>query len=177
MIELSARAPFRPLEQDAYRSLEHATYLKGLLRPFKDKGALENWANQCMALRDGLIVLAERSVLPQATVFRFSALNAQLVSQPTAAGTTFLRWCNPARTRMGIELWERLIAQHKVSRALIDDLYAMERQRIVFNMQVSLLHSIVRQATDCASKMAHAEAVVRRYVGDLPTFHDPRTMP
>jgi hypothetical protein len=166
------RATFRALEQDAYRGLEQAAYLKGFLRPFKDKEALEGWANQCMALRDGLIALAERQVLPQAAAFPFSALNTQLASQPTAAGTTFLRWCNPARSRMGGELWERLIVQPTLSSALVDDLYAMEMQRIVFNMQVSLLHSIVRQAVDCVSKMARAEAAWHRR---HQTFHNAPT--
>jgi len=32
---------FQPLEQIAFRGLEHAAYLKGLLKPFKGKGSLE----------------------------------------------------------------------------------------------------------------------------------------
>lgn len=51
---------FTPLEQADFQRLEHAAYLKGLLQPFKGKGRLESWANQCAALRDDLIVLAQR---------------------------------------------------------------------------------------------------------------------
>jgi len=47
---------------------------------------------------------------------------------------------------------------------LIDDLYAMEIQLITLNMQISLTHSIARQALDCANKMAQADAIYHRRV-------------
>jgi len=83
---------FRPLEQTAFRGLEHAAYLKGFLQPFKGKGSLETWANQCMALRDAMMGLAEHHILPQARAYPFSLLGIQLAQQHTGAGTTFLRW-------------------------------------------------------------------------------------
>jgi len=49
---------------------------------------------------------------------------------------------------------------------LINDLYAIEQQRIVLNMQISLLHTLARQARDCANKVAEAENVyLRRMAG------------
>ena len=36
--------PFEALTPDAYRQLEHAASLKGLLKPFKGKGELEHLA-------------------------------------------------------------------------------------------------------------------------------------
>jgi hypothetical protein len=40
----------------------------------------------------------------------------------------------------------------------------MELQRIVLNMQISLTHSIARQALECANKAAQAEAAYLRRV-------------
>ncbi len=57
----SARRHFQALQQTDFLRLEHAAYLKGLLKPFKGKGALEDWANQCFALRDDMIGLAQRT--------------------------------------------------------------------------------------------------------------------
>ncbi|MCV6462279.1 DUF3158 family protein, partial [Pseudomonas aeruginosa] len=37
-------------------------------------------------------------------------------------------------------------------------LYEMELQRITLNMQISLIHSIGKQAAECAEKMGQAEA-------------------
>lgn len=153
---------FSPLEQPDFQRLEHAAYLKGLLKPFKGKGSLETWANQCIGLRDDLITLALRQVLPQARCSPFSLLDVQLAQQTTGAGTTFLRWRNLDRSSMGVTLWEQLIAAPSTHDALIDDLYAMELQRIALNMQISLTHSIARQALDCAGKMRQAEAAYHR---------------
>jgi hypothetical protein len=149
---------FAPLEQADFQRLEHAGYLKGLLKPFKGKGSLETWASQCVGLRDELIDVAQRRVLSQARGHPFHLLGVQLAQQTTAAGTTFLRWRNVDRSGMGTALWTALLADPATPRALVEDLYAMELQRIVLNMQVSLLHSIARQASDCASKVAAADA-------------------
>ncbi|MAC34757.1 DUF3158 family protein [Parahaliea mediterranea] len=155
---------FSPLEQPAFQQLEQAAYLKGLLKPFKGKGSLEDWASQCITLRDGLIGLAQRHVLTQARRTPFSLLGVQLAQQNTGAGTTFLRWRNLDRSAMGVALWEGLIADPATPASLIDDLYAMELQRITLNMQISLTHSIARQAVDCAAKIQRAQTVYHRRI-------------
>ncbi len=88
----------------------------------------------------------------------------QLAQQATGAGTTFLRWRNLDRSSMGVALWEALLANPATPASLIDELYAIELQRIVLNMQISLTHSIARQALECASKAAQAEAAYLRRV-------------
>jgi hypothetical protein len=135
---------------------------------------LDIWANQCAALRDDLIALAQRRVLPQARSHPFNLLGVQLAQQPTGAGTTFLRWRNLDRSCMGVVLWEALFTDPATPASLIDDLYAMELQRIALNMQVSLTHSIARQALDCANKMAQAEAIyLRRAQRHAASIHPP----
>jgi len=157
---------FQALEQTAFRGLEHAAYLKGLLKPFKGKGSLELWANQCMALRDAMMGLAEHKILPQARGYPFSLLPLQLAQQHTGAGTTFLRWRNLDRSAMGVALLQQVMMNPSTPATLIDDLYAVEEQRIVLNMQISLLHTLARQANDCANKVADAESVyLRRMTG------------
>lgn len=175
MTALTPSARFVPLEQTDFRRLEHAAYLKGLLQPFKGKGSLETWASQCAALRDDVIGLAQRRVLPQAHAYPFSLLDVQLAQQATGAGTTFLRWRNLDRSSMGVALWEALLANPATPASLIDDLYAMELQRIVLNMQISLTHSIARQALDCASKAARAEAAYLRRVHGHTAADPPTT--
>ncbi|AMO76067.1 DUF3158 family protein [Pseudomonas citronellolis] len=168
----AAARRFIPLEQADFQRLEHAASLKGLLRPFpfKGKGTLTEWASQCHALRDELIALAQRSVLAQANAYPFRLLPVQLAQQTTGAGTVFLRWRKPDRSAMGVALWQELITSHSTPESLIDDLHAMEVQRIVLNMQISLLHTLGRQAQECANKVARAESTYlqRVYRHDLP---------
>ena len=156
------RRAFQPLEQTDFQRLEHAAYLKGLLQPFKGKGSLEAWASQCTALRDDVIALALHRVLSQARAYPFNLLAVQLAQQTTGAGTTFLRWRNPDRSSMGVTLWRDALLNPSTPDRLVGDFYAMELQRIALNMQISLTHSIARQAHECASKMAEAEAVFLR---------------
>ncbi|MGV8399236.1 DUF3158 family protein [Pseudomonas aeruginosa] len=151
------RRRIHALEQADFLRLEQAAYLKGLLQPFKGNGALATWANQCGALRDDLIALAQRRVLAQARSHPFNLLPIQLAQQTTGAGTVFLRWRNLDRSKMGVALWQALIASPATPASLIDDLYELELQRVLLNMQISLTHTLARQAAECASKFALAE--------------------
>jgi hypothetical protein len=60
---------------------------------------------------------------------------------------------------MGVGVWSEMISSSKTPESMLQDLYAMELQRITLNMQMSLLHSIAKQAAECAEKMGQAEAV------------------
>jgi hypothetical protein len=66
---------------------------------------------------------------------------------------------------MGVALLEAQLANPATPASLIDEQYAIELQRIVLNMQISLTHSIARQALECASKAAQAEAAYLRVHG------------
>lgn len=150
------------LEQTDYLNLKQAPYLKGLLKPFKGKGELEAWSRQCSELRDSAIELALRRILAQARASPFNLLPIQLSDQTSSAGTTFLRWRSIDRSSMGVSLWQGVVNDPATPASLIEGLYALELHRIVLNMQISLTHSIARQAHDCAVKAARAEAVYRQ---------------
>ncbi|WP_426139244.1 DUF3158 family protein [Pseudomonas sp. DWP3-1-2] len=156
---LQPRPPaFQPLQQTAFSSLEHAAFLKGLLKPFKGKGELSQLAVVCRQLLDSLIQLATHQVLPQAQRYPFSLLPIHIKQQSTGAGTVFLRWSRTDRSKMGVGLWSELLNDPRTPPSLIHDLHQLELQRIVLNMQISLISTICRQATECEKKMAHADA-------------------
>lgn len=163
---------FDPLTQDVFQGLEHASSLKGLLKPFTGKGDLMVLAARTESLRSGLTKLAQR-LLSQATVYPFTYLPVTLTQQSTSAGTTLLRWRRRDRSAMGVSLWANVIGDPTTPPALVEELYALELQRISLNMQISLVHAIARQALDCANKMAIAEAVYRNRVA--PTHDTPPT--
>ena len=148
---------FRPLQQDAFQRLPQAASLKGLLKPFKGKGELTQFADQCQTLRAGLKDLAH-GVVDQAKRHPFSLLPVRLIEQNTAVGTTFLRWQHISNRRMGVAVWAEMFRASKTPESMLQDLYEMELQRILLNMQMSLMHSIAKQAAECAEKMGQAEA-------------------
>ncbi|RMU69056.1 hypothetical protein ALP24_05051 [Pseudomonas syringae pv. aptata] len=52
-----------------------------------------------------------------------------------------------------------MLADARTPESLLQDLHSMEQQRVALNMQISLVHTIGRQAAECAEKMAQADAV------------------
>ena len=155
---------FTPLEATDFMALEQSASLKGLLKPFKSKGELELWSRQCEGLRDALAGLAQR-LLSQATAYPLNLFPVVLAQQTTSAGTTFLRWRNADRSAMGVALWARCIGQSATPKSLADELFALELERIVLNMQISLTHTLARQALECAQKMGEAEATYQQRLG------------
>jgi hypothetical protein len=149
---------FRPLQQDAFQQLQQAASLKGLLKPFKGKGELTQFAALCRDQESGLKALAQ-GVLEQARQYPFTLVPVRLTEQNTQAGTQFLRWQQVTDRRMGVGVWADMMGSPRTPESMLQDLYAMELQRITLNMQMSLVHSIAKQAAECAEKMGQAEAV------------------
>lgn len=154
--------PFEALTPDAYRQLEHAASLKGLLRPFKGKGELEHLAQVAREIEAQLCHLME-AVVQQAGQPPYSLLDIRLVLQNTSAGSTFLRWRTRDFARMGIAVWERQVCNKVLPQAVHEGLHRFECDRIALNMQVSVVHSLYRQASTCAIKMASAERLLRQF--------------
>ena len=149
---------FRPLQQEAFQQLQQAASLKGLLKPFKGKGELTQFAALCRDQESGLKALAQ-GVLEQARRYPFTLVPVRLTEQNTQAGTQFLRWQQVTDRRMGVGVWADMMGSPRTPESMLQDLYAMELQRITLNMQMSLVHSIAKQAAECAEKMGQAEAV------------------
>lgn len=168
---------FCPLQREDFTRLEHAAYLKGLLKPFKGKGDFDEWANQCFALRDDMIGMAQRRVLAQADGYPFNLLDVELAQQNTGAGTVFLRWRKHDRSVMGVALWQALMASTSTPVNLLEDFLAIEQARITVNMQVSLLHTLGRQARDCANKMLQAEDAYLRRMTEIAVSSSSRRRP
>ena len=154
--------PFEALTPDAYRQLEHAASLKGLLKPFKGKGELEHLAQMAKEIEAQLCHLME-AVVQQAGQPPYSLLDIRLVLQNTSAGSTFLRWRTRDFARMGVAVWERQIRNKVLSQVVREGLHRFECERIALNLQMSVVHSLYRQATTCAIKMASAEQLLRQF--------------
>ncbi|MGY3324061.1 MULTISPECIES: DUF3158 family protein [Pseudomonas] len=154
--------PFEALTPDAYRQLEHAASLKGLLKPFKGKGELEHLAQVAREIEAQLCRLME-AVVQQAGQPPYSLLKIRLVLQKTSAGSTFLRWRTRDFSRMGVAVWERQISNKALPQIVRKELHRFECARIALNLQMSVVHSLYRQATTCAIKMASAEQLLRQF--------------
>lgn len=157
---------YAPLTVDAYRSLEHAASLKAFLRAFKGNGELEHLAQVARSVEAQLRRLMD-GISQQVGRPPYSLLDLRLVQQNTSAGSTFLRWRTRDFSRMGVAVWERQMSSPGLSPALREALYQIECDRIALNLQMSVTHSLYRQATTCAAKMASAEQVLRQFTNPV----------
>ncbi|NAO28874.1 DUF3158 family protein [Pseudomonas syringae pv. dysoxyli] len=154
--------PLSALTPDAYRQFEHAASLKGLLKPFKGKGELEHLAQVAREIEAQLRRLME-VVVQQAGRAPYSLLDIRLVLQNTSAGSTFLRWRTRDFSRMGVAVWERQVSNKILPLATREGLHHFECDRIALNLQMSVVHSLLRQAATCAITMASAERLLRQF--------------
>ena len=159
---LAQPMPFEALTPEAYRQLEHAASLKGLLKPFKGKGELEHLAQVAREIEVQLCHLME-AVVQQAGQPPYSLLDIRLVLQNTSAGSSFLRWRTRDFARMGVAVWEYQLCNKALPQVVRLGLHRFECDRIALNLQMSVVHSLYRQASTCAIKMASAERLLRQF--------------
>ncbi|MGE8362006.1 DUF3158 family protein [Pseudomonas sp.] len=151
-----AEAIARRLSTDAYREFAQGASLKGLLKPFKGKGELQQFADTILRLRTQVaelmgVMLAIMAQPP------FVLLDLRLVIQHSATGTDFLRWRSPDFQRMGVQVWQAAVVHPHLHPELRQALYELETNRVVLNLQMSSLQSLYRQASSGVCKLEAAE--------------------
>ena len=156
-----ADAIARRLSAEAYRELAQGASLKGLLKPFKGKGELQQFAETILRLRTQV---AELMGVMLAIVAQppFALLDLRLVVQHSATGTDFLRWRSPDFQRMGVAVWQEAMVHPLLHPELRQALYQLETNRVVLNLQMSSLQSLYRQAIAGTSKLEVAELTLSR---------------
>ncbi|MBK4999977.1 DUF3158 family protein [Pseudomonas sp. S31] len=162
-----AEAIARRLSTDAYRQLEQGASLKGLLKPFKGKGELQQFAESILRLRTQVAGLMA-GMLAIVAQPPFTLLDLRLVVQHSAAGTDFLRWRSRDFSRMGAEVWKQAMEQPHLAPAVREALHQLEVNRVVLNLQMSSLHSLHRQASASAHQLLDAEVALGRSVSPHP---------
>lgn len=154
-----AEAIARSLSSEAYREFEHSASLKGLLKPFKGKGELVQFAETLQQLRHKLETLMTGMLAIMAQP-PFSLLELRLSVQHSSQGACFLRWRSPDFKRMGVEVWEQAMAQPLLQPELRQALYQLEANRVVLNLQMSSLNSLYRQVLTGAIKLGYADDIL-----------------
>ncbi|EJM1221358.1 DUF3158 family protein [Salmonella enterica] len=147
----------RPEAVTEYRALTDSDWLayesctKDLLR-VREPERLARYATDAKANLHQIQTL----VLHRAWRWPLQYLPLMLCRGPARSGADFLRWRNQQNNRSGTAAWQTLMQDASVSLAVRDALLAIERDRIVFNMQMSVLTFILRQIRECSVKMTDA---------------------
>ncbi|OOF59756.1 DUF3158 family protein [Rodentibacter myodis] len=71
----------------------------------------------------------------------------------SSAGAAYLRWRNLRNNKSGQSAWENIVGDTHYSYEVRKSMVQIEKERLVLNMQVAILTSIMRQLSDCAEKI------------------------
>ncbi|WP_336221511.1 DUF3158 family protein [Citrobacter amalonaticus] len=134
--------------------LAYESSLKGLLR-VREPVLLARYATEAAATLHQIQTL----ILHRAWRWPLQYLPLLLCRGPARSGATFLRWRNQQNNRSGTAAWLALMQDASLPQAVRDALLAIERDRIVFNMQMSVTTFIQRQIRECSAKMTDAENI------------------
>ncbi|HGB3474416.1 TPA: DUF3158 family protein [Salmonella enterica subsp. diarizonae serovar 61:l,v:z35] len=144
---------YRPLSAEDW--LAYESCLKGLLR-VREPEALTREASDTQATLHQI----QQRLLHRAWRWPLRHLPLMLCRGPARSGADFLRWRNQQNNRSGTPGWMALVQDATQPMKVREALLAIEHDRIVFNMQMSVCTFILRQIRECSSKMAEAEKIV-----------------
>lgn len=156
-----SKAEYRALAYEDYNSIAYKSSLKGLL---KGKGELDLLAQDALDARVVLIQLQTR-ILQRAWRFPIRYLPLILCRGPARSGANFLRWRNQENNRSGTLAWGEHLQSLAISAPVRSALLAIEHDRIIFNMQMSIVTFIIRQTRECSEKILSANSLAK----SLPT--------
>ncbi|AWX14700.1 hypothetical protein CEP48_00180 [Mergibacter septicus] len=75
-----------------------------------------------------------------------------ILDHTSSSGGRFLRWRNLKNNKSGEPAYKYILQDETVPAEIKQALVALENDRIAFNMQMSVLNSIVRQLRECKEK-------------------------
>jgi hypothetical protein len=149
-------------DHSAYKNLDHSASLKGFLKPFKGKGDMELLQRQSQTIKLGLRGLMD-DLLARVNRPPYSLLDLSMWLQQSQSETWHCRWRNKAATVTGVRYWVAAVQDKRTPEVLLPALLEFEQERITLNAQMSIVHSITKQARECAEKFDEADQAVLRF--------------
>lgn len=105
-----------------------------------------------------------QSEMVQAVKNDLSPLAVNMIKdKASSSGGTFLRWRSMLNARAGSSVWGPIIADQSVPDEIRRKIVAVEKDRILINMQVSVFNYILRQLADCKEKLKEVDSVSFQY--------------
>lgn len=143
---------YKQLANKDYNELADKSSLKGFLRVSSDYLPLITRDAEAARL---VLQELQNKINQRAYLFPLQHLPLMLCKSPARSGANFLRWRNQHNTRSGTPAFEELLSQ-SLQKDVKDALFDIEHDRIIFNMQMSIVTFILRQARECEDKLTMA---------------------
>lgn len=134
------------LSDNDYERCARKSSLKGLLKAFKGKGELQELAQELQDIQEKL---QQFPLLLKLAVYNLPVRTQPLIlcSNPARSGVSYLRWRNLDNNRSGSTALQEVLRQPATSNELREALLAIEWQRQVLNMQLSVVTFMLRRCS------------------------------
>lgn len=134
--------------------LAYESCLKGLLR-VREPLLLAHSATEAAANLHQIQTL----IIHRAWRWPLQHLPLLLCRGPARSGANFLRWRNQQNNLSGTPGWQSLMKDASLPLPVREALLAIEHDRIVFNMQMSVTTFFLRQIRECSVKIEDARNI------------------
>jgi len=134
--------------------LAYESSLKGLLR-VREPQALARYAAEAEATLHQIRTL----LLHRSWRWPLQHLPLILCPGPARSGAVYLRWRSYSLNLSGMAAWQALVQDLSQPQTVRDALLVIERDRVMFNMQMSVTTFILRQTRECTEKLTAARHI------------------
>ncbi|WP_243385185.1 DUF3158 family protein [Caviibacterium pharyngocola] len=149
------------IPDDMYREFAKKTPLnaamKALFSELQQVSDYEFQYEQLHQVRQWLIEQQSEMI----TTLKTSELNILPITlirdKASSSGGTFLRWRYLTNTGTGNIMWRKIVADKNQPLSIRQKLVAAEKDRVLINMQMSILNFMLRQLKECAQKIEHLD--------------------
>ncbi|AEC16411.1 hypothetical protein P375_06020 [Gallibacterium genomosp. 2] len=157
---------YRSLDKEDYKKLVFNTPLNtGLKTLFGPIDNADEYKALAQMIKDARAELFElgRNIVNGAKEYPLNHVPIVfIIDHNSSSGGKFLRWRNQLRNRTGKYAWDQLIQDKNVPEEIKEALIALEKDRIAFNAQMSVMNFIYRQAKECAEKINEIEQLYQQ---------------
>lgn len=153
---------YKSIGYEDYINVGFTPSIKGLLKPFKSKGDMQNLLHNLLQAREDLKSIHKKLTRSAQSSFPVKYYPILFRESKSQSGASFLRWRNHQNNRDGMPVLIKLFEDENTTDKAKEIFREMEIDRISFNMQMSILSSMIRQVRDCIQKINDIDELYTR---------------
>lgn len=147
----------RLIPEDTYKNLTQKHNLIGIVRnlfsPMDSPDEYERLLQQVIEMRQGFVAL-QPEMMKEISDSLIRNLPVLLVRDYSGSlGPSFLRLRNVKTRKSGFTALQEVMQDEATPKEIKNALCQVEKERILLNMQVSILHTIIKQLRECKTKI------------------------
>lgn len=147
---------------DMYKTLSRTTPLNDTLKQlFSEVDSLEQYHYLASAIIDirSELITQQNKMVENVRGGELANLPLYIIrDKASPSGGVFLRWRSFLSAGNGTLAWKPILSDARVPRSVRKKLVSAEKERILVNVQVSVLNFMLRQVREAGEKIAELEA-------------------